>query len=162
MSNLLVLPILFILIYQDFTKYTVTLFLLILLIIVQLSIGLRTDGWEETATLFVTNATITIVQLLMLKIYFRARKVNNSGKLINNVIGLGDIIFFLFLCMAFSPMNYIAFMIISLILTLLVHIIVRNRFQRIPLIGYLSIWYTILAVTGFNTRSDMYLQNLFF
>jgi hypothetical protein len=98
----------------------------------------------------------------MLKIYFRARKVNNSGKLINNVIGLGDIIFFLFLCMAFSPMNYIAFMIISLILTLLVHITVRNRFQRIPLIGYLSIWYTILAVTGFNTRSDMYLQNLFF
>lgn len=162
MLNLLVLPILFILIYQDFTKYTVTLFLLILLIIVQLSIGLWTDGWEETATRCVTNVTITIVQLLMLKIYFRVRKVNDSGKLINNVIGIGDIIFFLFLCMAFSPMNYIAFMIISLILTLLVHITVRNRFQRIPLIGYLSIWYTILAVTGFNTRSDMYLQNLFF
>lgn len=162
MLNLLVLPILFILIYQDFTKYAVTLFLLILLIIVQLSIGLWTDGWERTATLFVTNVTITIVQLLMLKIYFRVRKVNNCSKLTNNVIGLGDIIFFLFLCMAFSPMNYIAFMIIALTLTLLVHVITKDRFQRIPLIGYLSIWYTIIAVTGVDTRSDMYLQNLFF
>lgn len=158
--NLSILPILLILAYQDFTKYSVSLLWLIILIVLQFIIGVYTIGFESILLNVVINISITLFQLIILMLYFKIKKTTRNESFINNVLGLGDIIYFIFLSVAFSPINYLFFLITSLILTLVIHLILMNRHEKIALIGYLSILYSLVIALGFNTQNDIYFQSL--
>jgi hypothetical protein len=69
--NLSILPILLILAYQDFTKYSVSLLWLIILIVLQFIIGVYTIGFESILLNVVINISITLFQLIILMLYFK-------------------------------------------------------------------------------------------
>lgn len=82
-----------------------------------------------------------------------------KGKLMNpfnSFIGVGDLLFFPVLCLSFSPINFIAFMIGSFGLILLIKPILFKSKNAIPLAGGLSIIYSILLVMDIFLTIDLY------
>jgi hypothetical protein len=87
------------------------------------------------------NLTFILLQFLLLVAYFslKNRKLTN---IIDSHIGLGDILFFVVLSAAFSPLNFIFFYVLSLLFSLLGMIVYRTSGKmadrEIPLAGTVS------------------------
>ena len=88
------------------------------------------------------NLVLVGFQLLGLSIYFslKSRKWINITK---EFIGIGDILFFLPLCLIFTPENLVWFFICSLVFTLLAfllqQVIFSSEKKTIPLAAWMSI-----------------------
>lgn len=132
----IILPILPI-IYEDF-KYRaihwvwVALFAGIIIIVYPID-------WEQSFL----NALFMGLQLFLLNIYFSIKN-RRWINLFENYLGIGDLVFFLPLCLLFSPVNFILFFIASLSLTLLGYLVYQisfpdNKVQTIPLAGAMAI-----------------------
>lgn len=91
---------------------------------------------------FALNCAFFIFQIGIVYGYFKIKK-GNYIKTFRNAIGIGDLLFFLILCINFSLVNLILFQLISLFGILLVYSILKilkiakNKF--IPLAGGLAI-----------------------
>jgi hypothetical protein len=136
-----------VLVYQDFTHRAVNWFLLFSLILCQSGLTYLTVSIEEFFFNTGVNLMLLIFQFLLLTVYFslRARHLTN---IINQFIGIGDMLFFIFLSMAFSPFNFILFFILSLLLILIVYAVAmrgRIRQYKIPLLGNMSVLYLIVS-----------------
>ena len=101
--------------------------------------------------------------LLTIYMSIKNKKIKN---IINTYLGIGDVLFFITLTVAFSPVNFIAFYILSLIVTLLFYVfynaILRNTSSQIPLAGMQSICLIIVLLYSqflkdFNFYNDDYL-----
>lgn len=85
------------------------------------------------------NLAFIAIQLVILTAYISIK----NKKMINILhqhIGLGDLLFFIVLCLAFSPANFIVFYILSLIATLAgciiyIKIFSKKMMDEIPLAG---------------------------
>lgn len=159
----LVCPILLLLIYQDFTKFSVSGIALLGLIALQPVVALFTLDLETWLIYLVTNVVLSVAQFSILRLYFSLKERGKKEKkqFLNGIIGTGDLIFWLFLCEAFSPFNLTVFVIVSLILTLIVHVLRKQMSHKIPLIGYLSIAYLIVLISGYSCYDDTLLINMF-
>jgi len=137
---LLLVPLLFI-VYQDYKHRAISWILFPLVFGLLL---IRTFHYVEFQTFlkyslvnlgFVTLQCIGIVAYLYMK---RVRDIRIIGK----YIGLGDISFLIVLCICFSPANFILFLLVALLSSLLIHSIEnlsKNATQKtIPLAGILS------------------------
>ncbi|MCR5496786.1 MAG: hypothetical protein K6F48_03010 [Paludibacteraceae bacterium] len=134
--------------------------LLSLLICAQAIIGVVELGVKEWGTFFLINISLLALQFLVLKLVYRIKNKENRAPLINNVIGMGDVLFFIFLAGAFSPLNFIGFFTGSLIISLLLHLLFRRSHNRIPLIGYISIIYIIHTLIFRDNYNDAFLLSL--
>jgi hypothetical protein len=155
------------LIYQDFTQRAVSWILLFLLIPCQFGLTYLTIGIEELFFNLEVNMMLLIFQFLLLTVYFSLR-IRSLTNIINKFIGIGDLFFFVFLSMAFSPFNFILFFILSLLLILIVYAIaVRGRIKqyRIPLLGNMSIIYLVMLaveqLSCFDRFDDTWAVHLF-
>lgn len=141
-----------VLIYQDFAQRAVHWVLLALLIPCQFGLAYLTIGAEELLFNLGINTMLLVFQFLLLTVYFslRTRALTN---IINRFIGIGDLLFFVFLSVSFSPFNLILFFIFSLVLILTVYAVaMRSKLKqyKIPLLGNMSIIYMIvLAIEWF-------------
>jgi len=115
------------------------------------------------------NFLFVALQLLLISAYFsfRNRKLTN---IIDSYIGLGDVLFFIVLCLAFSPMKFVLFyitaLLVSLLSVLIYQSIFRKRLAEIPLAGIFSMLVIgiIISDHGSNTvgmTSDASVLNLF-
>ena len=167
--NTIVAVLLIVLIYQDFTQRAVSWLLLFLLIPCQFGLTYLTIGVEELLFNLGINAMLLVFQFLLLTVYFslRSRGLTN---IVNKFIGIGDLFFFIFLSMAFSPFNFILFFILSLLLILIFYAVaMRGRLKqyKIPLLGNMSIIYLIvltfeyLSSSGFDRFDDTLAVHLF-
>jgi hypothetical protein len=91
---------------------------------------------------FLVNLGFVVLQLVVLSVIISIKN-KRVVNIINTYLGLGDILFFVVLCGAFSPLNFITFYVGSIILTL-ISIIVYNKItstkvREIPLAGSLSL-----------------------
>ena len=134
--------------------------LLSLLICAQAVIGVAELGVKEWGTIFLINISLLALQFLALKLVYKIKNKENNAPLINNAIGMGDLLFFIFLAGAFSPLNFIAFLTGSLIISLLLHLLLRRGHNRIPLIGYMSIIYMVHALILKDNYNDAFLLSL--
>ena len=153
--------------YQDFTQRSVNRFLLFSLIFCQSGLTYLTIGKEELFFNAGVNAMLLILQFLLLTIYFSLR-VHHLTNIINKFIGIGDILFFIFLSMAFSPFNFILFFIVSLLPVLIIYAVaMRSKLKqyKIPLLGNMSIVYIMVLIveqTGcFDRFDDTFMIRLF-
>ena len=165
--HIIILLLLIVLIYQDFTERSVHWFLFPLLIISQFTLTYLSIGWDD----LLLNATVILallaLQFLLLSLYFSFR----NGRLINIInkyIGIGDLFYFLFLCLAFSPFNFISFFVGSLLLILTTYFLLirtKTKQYKIPLLGSLSIAYIVLLavqqISCFNQFDDALMVHLF-
>ncbi len=139
MLVVIICVLLVLLTYQDISKQEVNVILLLAIIMVQAAIGIQSIGLQQLGMLMLTNVTLSVLQFLLLKFYFSV--IRGEKGFIDVIIGKGDLIFWLFLCEAFSLLNLFFFITIALTITLVVHLSFHKRKDRIPLIGYLSISY---------------------
>jgi hypothetical protein len=120
--------------------------------------------WQAAAI----NIGFILLQLLLVSAYFsiRTKKLANVA---NGLLGLGDILFLLSITIYFSVLNFLAFYIFSLVITLLFWTIWQSSSPKanktIPLAGIQSFLF-ILVLTGdwwvrsFDLTNDSWLLNL--
>lgn len=158
MIQMLTLPLLAILGYQDFKTLSVNQILIIVLVVIQFIIGfVQSENIHTYCLTSILNIVLIAFQLILVSIYF---KVKANMKLKDTILGTGDLFFLLFLCFAFSPLNLITFLLISFIVTLLIHLLIKGKNEKIPLIGYLAIYCGIVFIIGMNTHDDTFLSNM--
>ena len=88
------------------------------------------------------NLCLILTVLLALWVY---SKIILKQKLINQSIGVGDILFLVFLTCCFSIVSFLVLFVFSLLFSLLLHLIFQNKNNKtIPLAGYMSIFFAFV------------------
>jgi low temperature requirement protein LtrA len=164
--DILILFSLFIIVFQDFKQRQISWFLIPLLFA---GFVYKASLYKDSAlTGFLFNAAFIVLQLICLTLYFSIKN-KRFLNIIDTHLGLGDVLFFLVVCTVFSPLNFIAFYVCSMIITL-VAVIAYNLFSSrqtkdIPLAGAMAgalmiLLLTTIAMPGVDFYNDGYLLNI--
>lgn len=165
--NCLILFLLIVIIMQDFKHRLISWPLIPLLLVCFIVNGLQFVDAEELVMYVLLNNAFVFLQLLAFSIYISVKN-KKPINIINTYIGIGDILFFVVLTAAFSPINFIAFYVSSLIFTLVFSLVGFRRSpikeQEIPLAGIISIILIPIIIQvfwpiGINYYSDHLLLN---
>jgi FtsH-binding integral membrane protein len=150
--------------YQDYRTRTVTWFFFPLVLSVGIIYSLYyTDSVKTLIINTSINFCFLLLQFLFLIIFFRSRKI------INQKIGMGDILFPVCSCTFFSPVNFIFFYILSLSFALCIHFLFlrfkkHNYQNNIPLAGlqaiFLFAFISINIFIGSSTVDDGWLSTI--
>lgn len=128
--------------YQDLKFRAVHWFLFPILFLVSIYYLNLNIGITQAFTFLGINLLILMLQLGLMYFYFKFKGVSLSD-LFTNYIGLGDVLMFIVLCSFCSPLNYIVFFLLSLILSLvgflLFNAFLFKKIETIPLAGLQSI-----------------------
>ncbi len=154
----LLLPLGFI-IYEDFRARAIHWYWIALMLLISLV------GFPWQAKWIGVNLLLVGFQMSALTVYFSLKE----GKLVNIIdryLGLGDLLFFLPLCVLFAPANFIFFFIFSFVLSLSSHLFLQyllpQRTQTIPLAAYMAIALIgVLAGTyffDFDPQNDYWIK----
>lgn len=143
MIQVLTIVVLSIVVYQDFKFRAISAILLPLLLLLLLAKnGLGADN--------VINLAFIVLQLTVLTAYI-SLKNKRLTNIIDSYLGLGDILFLMVACVAFSTMEFVVFYVAGLLFSLLAFMIYRvvrrNTSPEIPLAGLLSIAMIIQLLT---------------
>lgn len=138
-------------IYQDFRYQKLSVLILVQLCLVAFSYSIYRNGWKMTLSYLGINILIILIQLIFITIYYsvKNKKIHNF---INTSLGSGDLFFFLILALTFSPLNLIAFNIISCLLVLIIYAIFNfsiNKIETIPLAGCQAIGLILFFICNY-------------
>jgi hypothetical protein len=103
---------------------------------------------KKYGLLWTVVAFNTIVNLIfisiMLAILWMYTKLILKKKLINEAIGIGDILFFVFLSFCFPIVTFVFMFVMALIFSLGIHLIFsKDKKETIPLAGYMAVFFLI-------------------
>jgi len=155
-------------IYQDFKTRSISWYLLAMLAAVFILNALKYHETNVMIRYVFYNIGITTIMLAAVSVYFKL-KYRQGLNLINKQLGFGDILILYILCLGFSPLNFVAFLLMAFLLTLIIHItgsiITRRKSRTIPLAGYLSVFYLSISliawfINGFDLIGDSRIENL--
>ena len=91
------------------------------------------------------NTSFVVGQLAMVTLWGMLRK--NTIRVVNQYLGLGDILFWAVMVFAFSPLNFIVYFITSVLFSLVCFgLFVRGENRTIPLAGFQSLFFVFLIV----------------
>ena len=144
---LLLIGLLAIIAYQDIKNREVHLF--IYLGFFGLSLFYKNEFLISITNLF-TNTIYVVVIFSLVAIYFRWIKKDKEAFL-NHKIGIGDFVYLIAIAPLFHFINYMLYVNIALIISLIIHLIItnwiaRNSLKTIPLAGYMSICLILLLM----------------
>ena len=109
---------------------------------------------------FLINVIINLIfVLILLSLSFVYATMMMREKFLK-VIGLGDVLLFIFLAFTFSSISFLILFIFSLIFSMLMHILLKNRntLHTVPLAGYMSLFFgSIYFSTLFYNCNFLYL-----
>ena len=98
----------------------------------------------DYTTLFMNSlVNITLVTTILIVLYIYSKLILKK-KLINESIGIGDVLLFFSLCFCFSIISFLVLFVFSLVFSLFVHFIISQKktgFKTIPLAGYMSLFF---------------------
>jgi hypothetical protein len=148
---------------QDFRLRKISGGLLILFLTGIIVAFLSHNHPESILYFFPLNLGFLFFQFVFLWGWFRLKNKKHTP-LINTMIGIGDILFFICMAAMFSPGNFIVVfvgdMIFALLVTLAVKTILKKNIFEIPLAGLLSIPLIGLCVLRLvNPSLDFYDDN---
>ncbi len=115
------------------------------------------------------NLFFLLLQFCVLKFYFFLRQ-RKKMKLIDKKIGSGDVLFLIAICFFFSPVNFIAFYITSLLFTVIVYG-VNSRIRKssmgtVPLAGLQAVFFIVCMcaslLLNYSLLNDGWLMNKLF
>ncbi len=127
--------------YEDFKFRAISWWWLPLLGIALAVPALSHIQGKMLITYFSLNALFIIIQFIILTLYFSLK----NGKLINilnQYLGIGDVLFFIIIGLFFAPVLYITFFIFSLFITLAGFLVWKSTTKNnatIPLAGALAL-----------------------
>lgn len=153
--------------YQDYRHRAVYWILFPLLALVFLGYNLKLRNWEEVKDDLLINLGFIAVQLLLLTIYFSI-KYKRPVNISSHLLGWGDILFIVALGFLFSPLNFVLYYLMSLLLVVtgvLSMKLAGFRPSKIPLAGiqalFLScVWFVKCCCNCFSFYSDEFIAGL--
>jgi hypothetical protein len=143
--------------YQDSKDRKVSLYLFVLLAFWGIFSGINKTNFYELLMVTGFNATFLSLQFVILALYFRW--VKNKKKL-QELIGVGDIVFLFVSCLFFGISNFMFFYIIGISVSLLLAIMLKwtTAASTVPLAGILSVILAFGLILEFyniyNLRSE--------
>lgn len=97
-------------------------------------------------TFVLVNASFILTQMVLITLYYFFRR--GTFQVINQCIGLGDLIFWGVMVFAFSPLNFVLFFIASSVFSLgCFFLFIRGKNRTIPLAGFQSL-FLLLMITA--------------
>ncbi|WP_258012193.1 general secretion pathway protein [Flavobacterium psychrophilum] len=121
-------------------------------------VGLLTFFIQINESNFLISATNSMVNLafvfIILSVCYFYAKLKFKKHFTNDVLGIGDVLFFIFISFSFASISFIVFFVFSLLFSLLLHLIFKNKNidKTVPLAGYMSLFFgTIYMVSFFLT-----------
>ena len=130
-----------IIVFQDAKYRAISWYLIPILLVLFSTQGIQKLSLEEWIVYFTTNVILLAINLfgVFAIISLREKRITN---IINSYIGLGDILFFVVLAGAFSPMNFLIFYIGSVLISCIALLIwkqIKNNTELLfPLAGIIS------------------------
>lgn len=167
--SLLIVALLVSIAYEDFKHRAIHWFLPPALFALLFAVNSYEISCVNLFKATATNAAFVLLQISLAIIYFsvKERRFVNIFAL---YFGIGDLLFLLAICAGFSPINYIAFYISSLLLTVIASIIsgiqARGPKHQIPLAGiqailFLAVFLLAIFYPSFNLQSDFFILSYF-
>lgn len=152
--------------WQDFADRAIDwyFFPLVLVLLIGNSVLAKGFSWTSVGL----NMGLVLVQLFFVHLYLRWTR-GHSLMHGERMLGWGDVLFFLLLTLAFSPLNFIVFYIASLGCTLLLTLMIRwagRPMPTIPLAGCQALLLAVVLLMDTKQQSaslynDLPLLNLF-
>lgn len=156
--------VLAVVVFQDFKSKAISWFLIPLLIIgFAVKAVLKIDT-EELIIYFGINFLTVLINLIgvTLMVSIKEKKITN---ILKTHLGLGDVLFFLVLTLAFSPINFVVFYLGSMLLTTLIYAGIihfnKNKKTLIPLAGAMSLLLIVTLLIEQITTSFQFFQDIF-
>lgn len=125
--------------FRDFVSRQIEIYYFLLMAIAVIVFCImRTD----TRTML-QNMLVNIVQLVLLIVcltgYYRLKNGKAAGTFFNTKLGIGDLLFWIITTPLFAPLNFIIWMVVSLLFSLIVHgcvlVLSRKKPSTVPLAG---------------------------
>lgn len=159
-TDILLILVLIVTARQDFRARAISWFLIPSLLILTIIQKIYAGNMELLWRFFLLNNLFLIIQLGLVWIYF-SLKNKKLVNIIDTQIGLGDILFFMAIAGLFSPLNFIVFYLVSLLLSLFSTIVIKlwkkpEEFS-IPLAGYFSLF--LIALIFLQRFNELNLYN---
>ena len=147
MGIYLMLGILSAIIYEDFRFRAIHWYWLVLLSIS--AYFYASTPMDEV----LTNFGFIFIQILGLTVYFSIKN-KNFVNIVDHQIGLGDLLFFIPLCLLFNPTLFLIFFVISLTVSLIGFLLIQKfwlkKMKTIPLAGCMSITLIVFLFAEFK------------
>jgi hypothetical protein len=151
---------LLVLIYQDFKAREISVWILIGILICNVAIFLNSPNLKEIFHFFCINILFLLFLFLTLTIYISIKE-KKLVLIADKHLGWGDIIFMFTLSLSFSTVNFIVYLVVSFVFTLVGYLILKlissNYKKEIPLAGFLAITLILLYIYHwFSASSPFY------
>jgi len=160
--DITIIVLLLILAYQDFRYRAVSWILLVLAVVPLVINAAGTLHYKDIIFNFLINAGFVVIQFLSVTLYF-SLKNRSLTNIFNRYIGTGDVIMFMIMCIAFSPVNFIVFTTLGLFLLTIIYginYIIYKTNKLIPLAGCMSLILICLFIVKITAGVDFYDDNL--
>jgi hypothetical protein len=132
--------------YQDFKSRLVYWFLYPIIGVLAFAIQLQNLPVSIALTNLGFNLLFVVLILLVSTLYIKFRNLD-----FKNTIGIGDILFFLFIAGTFSIVSFLILFVFSLVFSLILHIVLNNKKEQttVPLAGYMSLFFGVVYAVSF-------------
>ncbi len=158
--NILILPLLAVIVYQDFRFRAISWFTLPLLFVAFAINSILSTDFNLFLRSFLFNIGFIVFQLFAVTAYFsiKNRAITN---ITSKHIGWGDILFFTVAAAIFTPVNFILFYLLTLITTLIIavayRLIKRDSTITIPLAGAMALLLLVFySFSNFSNAIDLH------
>ena len=98
------------------------------------------------------NSIINLVFILLLvSVSFLYSKIIMKRRFVNESIGLGDILMFVFLCFTFATVAFFIVFIFALLFSLVLHLYFKKKstHNNVPLAGYIAVFFAAVYLVSF-------------
>jgi hypothetical protein len=143
----LILIVLFaIVLYQDFKSRMVYWFLYPIIGILAFAIQSNAVPLSVAFVNFGFNLLFVIFLLAVTAVYIKFKGLD-----FKNTIGIGDVLFFVFIAASFSVVSFWVLFVFSLIFSLLLHLVLTSKKEpaTVPLAGYMSLFFGAVYAVSF-------------
>jgi hypothetical protein len=158
--DLLIISVLLVVVFQDFRHREISWSLIPLIFAGFTFKGLLLISGKELLSYFIFNVFFILLQFTCLMLFY-SLKNKKLYNIINTHIGLGDILLFVSLTVAFSRVNFILFYLSSMLITA-IFFLIRNGYRQskdIPLAGCVALTLIVLISAGFFSEINFYSDN---
>ncbi|MNX58820.1 hypothetical protein D3C86_896720 [compost metagenome] len=148
--KLILILVFLIVLYQDFNNRLVYWFLYP--IIGVLAFAIQLYNLPVTIVFFNLGVNLLFVTLILGVSYLYVKYRNLDFK---NAIGIGDILFFVFISCTFSIVSFLILFVFALLFSLILHFVLSNKKeqQTVPLAGCMSLFFSAVYAVSFCYNS---------
>lgn len=146
--KLLLLGVFSLIFFQDYKDRTVYWFLYPIMGILVLVLQIQTIPID--VALINSSFNLSFIIFLLGFCYLYAR-IKLKKSLLQSVLGLGDVLFFVGIAFSFSIVSFLVLFVFSLVFSLLLHLVLQHKQkeQTVPLAGYMSLFFAVVYGISF-------------